>query len=155
MGVRIRLRRNFLHKVILAIPLLWFSVIGFIVVMTGDKPGVINQPDLVDRHIREGRENTVMFKSSRGPAAVMDQPVIERPNNDRIRLLERMREDAANELRLKEELLHRNRSQQMMENAMRPRVPMNPFHDHVIQERAGQLGSPHPQVDVNAPGKFC
>jgi hypothetical protein len=152
----VRRKRGLLLKIIIAVPLLWFSMIGFLVVMTGSSGSDTNRPDeksgMVFRGVRENtdRVRTTKISLDHYPAVAKDQPdqpVLEQPNNDRMRLLERMREDAANNLRKNEQVLRENKDQKM-----KMEEPMNPFHDHILQNRVANEGPPKPQIDPNAPG---
>ncbi|KAK2184871.1 hypothetical protein NP493_249g00008 [Ridgeia piscesae] len=76
--------RRLLFRVIIGIPIVWFSVVGFMVVMSG---GGIPSPHAYPRNMHQ----------QTGPAA-QGQPVIERPNFDQLRFQQRMQEDARLEI---------------------------------------------------------
>ncbi len=167
----LRVKRGFIFKAIIAIPILWFSMIGFMVVLTGEGAAnarsdganweenqnaknhqrhqreVTNDPRLTIR-----REHNVKTQNNGiGTGNFPMQPVIEQPNPDRLLLEERMREEAANLLRQKEQERMEKKHEEDRLRAMNPPVqPLNPFHEHdkppIVKEK--------PVVNPNAPGKL-
>ena len=72
--------RRLLFKVIIGIPIVWFSVIGFLVVLSG---GGVPSP--------HGNPFSAQDRQQTGP--VHPQPVLEKPNFDQLRFQQKMHED--------------------------------------------------------------
>ncbi|KAI0224427.1 Polypeptide N-acetylgalactosaminyltransferase 5 [Lamellibrachia satsuma] len=83
--------RRLLFKVVIGIPIVWFSVIGFMVVLSG---GGIPSP--------HGDVQGLSLHHETGP--VRPQPVIEKPNFDQLRFQQKMQEDARVDLALHEQM---------------------------------------------------
>lgn len=163
-GTILRRKRGLIFKVIIAIPVLWFSFIGFIVVISGNS-GIDNQGDPRDVNPRFNRDqakhvdafrttSNLPVKPGEGSIQHKDQPVIEPPNFDRMRLEQRMKEQAADELKQKEQERHQKKVQEDIERSMQEQ-PMNPFHDHILNPQNRTQPRPHDNIvrDPNAPGK--
>ena len=125
----LRRKRVVIFKTIIAIPVLWFSFIGFIVVISGGGIGIPepqshhNSPRFIHRNIEQNDviadldnnnndniddDNTNLRQGEDDLAHVpfRQQPVIDKPNADRLRFEEAMQRDAADLLRRNEELHH-------------------------------------------------
>ena len=118
-----RRKRGLVFKILLAIPVLWFAFIG-LAVMTGNhddtyvgNPRFQGQREVApDNHPPDtvlGNQGNVV-NMNHGDDSALQAPVIEKPNPDRLRFEEKMRKDAAEELRLSQE---RRRVEKMAENA--------------------------------------
>lgn len=107
----------FIFKVIIAIPVLWFSIIGFMVVMSGGGIGVPDSHDsphfagIIRRNIESHDGNDAEHGADHNVNVhhIQQQPVIEIPNehvNDRLRFNEAMDQDIPDMLRRNEEANH-------------------------------------------------
>lgn len=122
MATSFRRKRNLLFKIVIGIPVLWFSFIGLSVVISGGPfPDVSRHsaPTAPEsnavRHVRDIHQNEVASDEDRSaprpphnppPAVVVDPEQRPRPqgvNPDRERLQEAMQRDAELELRQREQ----------------------------------------------------
>ena len=162
----VRRRRGLIFKLIVAAFVLWFSAIAFSVVMLdtdyyGNADVQNMRDDSVHRFDRDTYKRTT--KSSVGNYAPGNHTMgntgadpqegdAEPPYNDRSRLMQRMAEEAELRLRDKEADRHKELGKKADMDAMQ-RPPLNPFHDHIIQEKVNRSEAvPHVQHDPNAPG---
>ena len=120
--------RRLLFRVIIGVPIVWFSVVGFMVVMSG---GGIPSPHAypLSMHQQTG-------------AAVQGHPVIERPNFDQLRFQQRMQEDARLEMA---RLDAKRRMQKERVVAMTTRTPAM----HIEPNKEPSVDRPPP----DAPGR--
>ena len=81
--------RRLLFKVVIGIPIVWFSVIGFLVVLSGGGVPSPHGNPLSQEHQQTG--------------PVHPQPVLEKPNFDQLRFQQKMQEDGRLELKQNEE----------------------------------------------------
>ena len=132
-----RRKRGLVFKIILAIPVVWFAFIGLAVITGNHDDGDGGNPRF--QHARDvandnhGGGDEGVKQMNQRPA---QQPVIEKPNPDKMRLEEKMRADAAEELRLQEE---RRRVEKMAEDAAK-RITPSPPHPH--REHPGNVAPP-------------
>ena len=175
LGSSFRRKRNLIFKIIVGIPVLWFSIIGFTVVISGNGPfpdggnnhvvdprdsDVANSPEFQptqkpnpkfwghnlqesdpqeDEYDRKVREEMLKLKlktnsESNKPHQV---PNLDIPNPDHERLIEKIKADAENDLRRKEEERRRERMREDGDLKINPGIKRKP------SER---------KVDTNAPG---
>ena len=106
-----------------------------------------------------------LFERTRLPSHLIPKetgpPVIERPNMGRLRLIEKMKEDAALQLRKKEENRRLNASKfrpQEHDNKAKKDGPLGNFHfanpiGNLFGQRPGETGVKTTTLDPSAPGK--
>ena len=98
-------RRGFIFKVIIGLPILWFSFIGFAVVISGGGiPDQYNNNPKMDVHVVP-RAGTTFRPSGLHPNIQNSHqvPVIEKPNPDRDRFFNKIKADAEQDLKAKQQ----------------------------------------------------
>lgn len=131
MALGFRRKKGFIFKVIVAIPVLWFSFIGFVVVISqGGIPEQVNPRNVLSRQDAGGGP------PQEGKMA-HEQPILEQPNPDRMQFEAAMKKDA------EEERIRSEQRIKQMEEMSRNR------HAHKAEEPK-KLETPPPE----GPGRF-
>ena len=174
LGSSFRRKRNFIFKIIIGIPVIWFSIIGFSVVLSGngpfpdvhnnhadirDSPPQEPQPtpkvlrddaveqkeeeDEYDRKVREQVEK-LRTKINKDPDQIHggQVPNLEAPNPDHERLIEKIKLDAMEDLRKKEEERRKERMRDDGDLRFNPKV-----------QQARTYPKVELNLDPNNPGK--
>ena len=89
-----RRRKGLIFKFIIGVPILWFSSIGFMVVMSGGGIPDINSVDAAGEHIGRGRHNPDQRLKYGSKLNKVPENVIEVPNPDRLDFEERVKREA-------------------------------------------------------------
>jgi hypothetical protein len=101
----LRRKKGLVLKVVLVIPVLWFCMVGMTVMLNG-------QSSLDDRKERdEGKDFIVQNAQNRPKNFQPEQPILEAPNPDWLRFQDKIKLDAAEELRRKEAEMAREKHQ--------------------------------------------
>lgn len=156
-------RPGFIMRAIITLPILWFAFIGVTVVFTGSLGGGSLDASSAD-HINswkhpeairirslgasndneKGAGDADAIKSAAGLQQPPKQPVIEKPDMDKLRFEEQMRNDMAKELRKKSRRFHNH--PEMPEPVHMEQVPI-PVNDN---KPGSTKSTTH---DPNGPGK--
>ena len=89
-----RRRKGLIFKFIIGVPILWFSSIGFMVVMSGGGIPDINSVDAAGERIGRGRHSLDQRLKYDSKLTKLPENVIEVPNPDRLHFEERVKRDA-------------------------------------------------------------
>ena len=101
-----RRRKGLIFKFIIGVPILWFSTIGFMVVMSGGGIPDINSVDPAGGRGRNNQDRRLRYDSK---LTKLPENVIEVPNPDRLQFEERVKREAGREAGIRVEVEDRGR----------------------------------------------